>query len=85
MNLLTGATGSGLGAAIGVKVRFTLVSAGESLAPVIDLAGADTCFCTGFGAAGLGPVILALTGTALDAGSGFGLRFVLALGAGFGV
>ena len=69
MNLLTAGMGSGLGAPIGVNVRFTLVTVGESFAAgagVVAFAGADNCLgTTGLGAAGLGAVILALTGPAV--------------------
>ena len=79
MNLLTGGTGSGLGAPIGVNVRFTLATVGVSFGVEAALAGADNCLCTGFGATGLGPVILALAGAVLGASSDLVLKLVLLL------
>ena len=59
MNLLTGGIGSGLGAPIGVNVRFTLVIGAASFDVGAGLAA-------GLGAAtGLGPVILDLDGAGL--------------------
>ena len=81
MNLLTGGTGSGLGAPIGVNVRLTLVTAGVSFAATVAFAGADNCLGTGLGATGLGPVILALAGAVLGVFSDLVITLVLALGA----
>jgi len=83
LNLLTEGIGSGLGAPIGVNVRLTLVTVGESFDTTGAFAGADNCLGTGLGAMGLGPVILALTGAlVLGAVSDLVTKLDLALGAG---